>query len=88
MSGLLDSVTQRLVALHGLEEALARAVVAEVVDAFDLTVDDFVTRRHAELKRGGLSNESIFSRVRQELAVWRFRAPELSERQLRRRIYG
>ena len=88
MTAALEAVTRRVTELHGLDETLARAVVAEVVDAFDATIDAFVARRHAELRRAGLGNEAIYERLGSELESWRFRAPQLTPRQLRRRIYG
>jgi hypothetical protein len=36
----------------------------------------------------GLSNPEIFAQLQAELAQWRFRPPELTERQIRRIIYG
>jgi hypothetical protein len=50
--------------------------------------EEFVCRRHRELQAEGVTNTEIFARLRAELARWRFRAPEYSERQIRRLIYG
>ncbi len=81
-------LARRLVQVCGLEGAEASRVVDEVLDAFDGTVDDFIAARHDALQREGWSNEAIYRRIREELAGQRFRAPALSERQIRRRIYG
>jgi hypothetical protein len=51
-------------------------------------VDEFIARRHAELQAQGESNAEIFERIAAELRGLRFKAPELSARQIRRRIYG
>ncbi len=66
----------------------AARVVADVLAYFSEPVDEFVRRRHAELKARGLVNDEIFPRVAAELAVRRVAAPELSLRQLRRIVYG
>ncbi|MEU4406121.1 hypothetical protein AB0F88_16475 [Streptosporangium sp. NPDC023963] len=66
----------------------AARVVADVLAYFSEPVDEFVRRRHAELKARGLVNEKIFPRVAAELAARRVAAPELSLRQLRRIVYG
>jgi hypothetical protein len=63
-------------------------VVAEVVEYFGETAEDYVRRRHRELRREGLGNDAIFARVGDELRERRVRAPELSARQLRRMVYG
>jgi glucosamine--fructose-6-phosphate aminotransferase (isomerizing) len=49
---------------------------------------EFVRRRHAELKRRGLTNEQIFAVLSAELATRRVAPPPLSVRQLRRIVYG
>jgi hypothetical protein len=66
----------------------AARVVGEVLAFLDETPEAFVRRRHLALQAEGLPNASIFNRIAAELAHWRFRAPEYSERQIRRIIYG
>lgn len=51
-------------------------------------VDSYVRRRHAQLKTLGAKNSVIFARLATELEGRVFAAPELSERQLRRIVYG
>ena len=72
----------------GLPPGPAARVVADVVAYFAETPADFVRRRHAELKRKGLTNEQIFAVVADEVGERRFAPPELSPRQLRRLVYG
>lgn len=88
MDDPLDPVIRRIVSLFGVEPSLARSIVHEVIDALSGSVDGYIARRHAELKRAGLANEAIFDAIREELAIMRFSAPDLSARQIRRRIYG
>lgn len=88
MQSRLDALHTRLTTIVGLSPEQARRVVAEVLDVFEDTVDAFIARRHAELQRQGLHNDAIYARLRQELAEGRFGAPALSDRQIRRRIYG
>lgn len=66
----------------------AARVVAEVLSYFSEPVEEFVRRRHAELKARGLTNDEIFPRIAKELPLRRVSAPELSVRQLRRIVYG
>ena len=45
-------------------------------------------RRQRALQAAGLANAAIFARLAAELSTLRFRAPELTQRQIRRMIYG
>jgi hypothetical protein len=71
-----------------LSPAEAQRVVAEVLSFLQETPEEFVRRRHRALQAEGLSNTSIYMRLAAELSAWRFRAPEYTERQIRRMIYG
>lgn len=84
----VTAVEQRLQSVLGLTRSQAARAVDEVLDSLALEVDEYIARRHAELQAQGESNSEIFERVAQELRALRFRAPELSARQIRRRIYG
>lgn len=66
----------------------AKRVVAEVVAFFSESLDDFVARRHRELQARGLRNDAIYARISTEIYERRFAAPPLTERQIRRLIYG
>lgn len=66
----------------------AARVVAEVVAYFSESAEEYVRRRHGEMKARGLTNERIFPCIAAELSARRVAAPELSLRQLRRIVYG
>ncbi|GLW64830.1 hypothetical protein Arub01_30740 [Actinomadura rubrobrunea] len=66
----------------------AARVIADVLAYFGEPVEEFVRRRHGELRARGLTNDQIFERVAAELPARRFAPPELSLRQLRRIVYG
>lgn len=72
----------------GLDVAEATRLIQDVLAFHDETVEEWVRRRHAELRAHGSRNEAIFARLREELPTTVVAAPELSERQLRRIIYG
>jgi hypothetical protein len=78
----------RLVATTSLGPELAARVIDDLIELLDETVEQFVERRHRELQRDGLRNDEIFELLAEECAGWRFRAPSLSSRQLRRIVYG
>lgn len=71
-----------------LSTSEAQRVVAEVLSFLQETPEEFVRRRHRALQAEGLSNTAIYMRLAAELSSWRFRAPEYTERQIRRMIYG
>jgi hypothetical protein len=86
--GAPEELVEQLTRSTPLTEAAASRMVTEVVYFFSETVEQFVRRRHRELQAGGLSNPRIFEQVALELGEWRFIAPSLSHRQLRRIVYG
>jgi len=71
-----------------LTRAEAERVIAEVLAYFSEPLEGFVARRHAELQSEELKNPDIFSRIAAELHERRFAAPALTERQIRRMVYG
>ncbi len=83
-----DDLVAHLVRSTPLTRSEALRVVAEVVAYYGESVPDYVRRRHAELKRRGLTNDRIFDELAAEVAARRFAAPQLSVRQLRRLVYG
>ena len=83
-SALVEHVT----ATTGLSPGEAARVVEDVIAFHAEPVEDFVRRRHAELKTFGAKNPEIFARIAAELDGRVVAAPALSERQLRRLVYG
>jgi hypothetical protein len=72
----------------GLDEATASRVVADVMAYFGQTVEEYVIQRHEDLKSRNRRNDDIWPLIMAELNARRFKAGELSERQLRRMVYG
>lgn len=71
-----------------LSRGEAARVVAEVVGYFGESAEEFVRRRHRELKAARLTNDQAFERIADELPARRVAPPQLSMRQLRRVVYG
>ena len=88
MSIGVHDAERRLQALLGLTRTQATRAVDEIFDALRLDVDEYISARHAELQAAGEPNPVIFERIADELTTLRFRAPAMSTRQIRRRIYG
>ena len=83
-----QDLARYLAASTGLSQPTAIRVLADVASYFDETVEEFVRRRHAELRQRQRKNEEIWPLIEAELRQRRFAAPGLSERQLRRIVYG
>ncbi len=83
-----SALVDHLVAGTGLTPTEAQRVVEDVVAYYAEPVDEFVRRRHLELKTYGAKNDEIFVRIAEELTERVVAAPSLSERQLRRIIYS
>jgi hypothetical protein len=82
------ALVDHLVATTELTAAEATRVVEDVLAFHAEPVETYVRRRHAELKTYGTRNPEIFALLAEELAHRVVAAPPLSERQLRRIVYG
>jgi hypothetical protein len=83
-----SDLTTHLARTTRLTETEAGRVVDEVLAYFAEPAEAFVRRRHRELQADGLTNARIFETIARELRARRVAAPELSQRQLRRLVYG
>ena len=83
-----EELVERLSGTGRLNGREAAHLVEEVLAFLDDSVEQYVRRRHRELRHEGLSNPDIFRQVALEATRRRFRAPQLSARQIRRLIYG
>jgi hypothetical protein len=72
----------------GVSRGQAARLVDDVLAYFSETPEEFVRRRHRELQAEGVANATGFTVIARELAQRRVAGPQLSERQIRRVIYG
>ena len=84
----LSDLVAYLVRTTRLTPLEAVHVVGEVVSFLNDRPEEFICRRHRALQAEGLPNAEIYARLRDELEHRRFRAPDYTERQIRRLIYG
>jgi dGTP triphosphohydrolase len=87
-SAVFDELYDHLERTTRLRREEAERVVAEVFEYFSESAEQFVRRRHAELQRESRRNDEIFRLIAAELSGRRFTAPPLTERQIRRLVYG
>ena len=83
-----SALVDHLVATTGLSGAEAVRVIEDVLAFHAEPAEDYVRRRHGELQTYGAKNPEIFARISAELATRLVAAPRLTERQLRRLVYG
>jgi len=88
VSILKERLARHLAVTTGLSPSEAGHLVDEVLDLFGSDLDEFIVSRHAELQKEGARSKAIYRQIQRELDEWRFAAPPLSIRQIRRRIYG
>ncbi len=82
------AVVAHVAASTGLSSREAARVVEDVLAYYAETTEAFVRRRHSHHRTRGMHNVEIFRTVKAELEGRVVAAPELTERQLRRIIYG
>jgi hypothetical protein len=82
------AIVDHVVATTSLTPGEAARVIDDVIAFHAQGVEDFVRARHARLKTYGARNPEIFAQIAEELGARVVAAPELSERQLRRIVYG
>jgi hypothetical protein len=83
-----EELVDRLAESLGIGRAEAARVVGEVVSYYHEPVEEFVRRRHAACQRRGIRNAQTYQLLARELRGRLVAAPELTERQIRRMIYG
>lgn len=87
--GVIDAdLIDHVAATTGLTPSEARRVVEDVVAWYAEPVQDYVRRRHRDLQTHGVRNPQAFERIAAELAQRVTAPPQLSQRQLRRIVYG
>jgi hypothetical protein len=79
---------ERVAGSTGLTAAEAARVVDDVLAWYREPVEDYVRRRHAYYRLYGKHNPEIFELITGELAARLVAAPSLTQRQLRRIVYG
>ncbi len=84
----LQEFTSYILDSFQLTEQEFDRLMDEFLAFFELEVEEFIRQRHLQLKKEGLKNEAIYEQINQELDSRRFKSADLSQRQIRRIIYG
>jgi len=81
-------LVDRIAASTGLTPAEAGRVIEDVLAWYREPVEDYVRRRHAHHHLYGRRNAEIYPLIAGELTERVVAAPPLSERKIRRIVYG
>jgi hypothetical protein len=77
-----------LMATYGISDGNFERIHEEFLSFFGQTLDEYVVKRHGELHAQGRHNQEIYGQIQAETAERRFALKDLSERRIRRIIYG
>ena len=88
MRGVDPELVRHVSTSTGLPVEVAERVVADVVAYFSETTEEYVLRRHRELQARDRRNPEIWATVAAELARRAVAPGPVSERRLRRIVYG
>jgi len=83
-----QDLIQHLCRHSTLSPSDAQKLVGEVLAFYDEPVSEYVRRRHHDLQKSGVNNKNIYQLIATELSAHRFAAEPMTERQIRRTIYG
>ena len=81
-------LVDRVASSTGLTPGETARVIEDVLSWYREPVEEYVRRRHAHHQLYGKHNAEIFALIADELADRLVAAPTLSQRQLRRIVYG
>ena len=87
-SSLSPAFRRHLLSIVDIAEPELEKVLSDLLDHWSETLVEFVVRRHKELQRSGIPNRLAYAQIRDEVSSRRFLAEPLSERQVRRILYG
>jgi hypothetical protein len=73
---------------YNISEGDFGRLIEEFLEHFDSTLNDYVRSRHSELQKEGGRNTAIYRVLMREIEDRRFAAGPLTERKIRRIIYG
>jgi hypothetical protein len=74
--------------LFNLNEDQVKQITDEFIAFFSETAEDYIRRRHNEMKADSMKNDEIYKILKSEISKRRFASAGLTERQIRRIIYG
>jgi hypothetical protein len=87
-AGLEPGFRAHLLRIVDVSERQLDKLLLELMDHWSETQEDAVLRMHSELQRDGVPNRLVYGLIRDSLSSRRYAPRPLTERQIRRLIYG
>ncbi len=84
----MNNFRNHLQETYNLSEKQVDLLFEEFSSYYRESAEAFIRRRHNEMKDEGLKNTQIYKILKSEIEDRRFSCDDLSERQIRRIIYG
>jgi hypothetical protein len=88
IAALEPGFREHLLGIADISERDLDKLVEELMDHWSETVEVWVRRRHAQLQLRGVPNRLVYGTLVRELGNRPFAPQPLSERQVRRILYG
>jgi hypothetical protein len=79
---------RHVVETYDISETTFDRFIEDALAYFGMTLEEYVRGRHLELQRAGMKNVEIYRLILEEAADMRFAVKGLTERRVRRLIYG
>jgi len=73
---------------YALDSSLSEQLWQDLLVFFQDDPQEYIRSRHLELQDQGFRNEEIYRQLAKDVQHHLFRGPKLSQRQIRRAIYG
>jgi hypothetical protein len=83
-----EDLLKHLAAVTGLDPGTLGKILEEIHHWYDEDLRGWLVRRHRELQGQGLKNREIYPRLQDEAGRALLRPGPLSQRQIRRALYG
>ena len=83
-----DDFKNHIVSSFNISESDFDMLLEEFNNYYRDTQEEFIRHRHFQLKKMGYKNDAIYRRILDEIKARRFSAGTMTERQIRRIIYG
>jgi hypothetical protein len=79
---------RHIVGNYDISETTFDRMLEETAAYFGMTLEEYVRSRHLQLQRSGRKNDEIYRLIIDETRDMRFAVKGLTERRIRRLIYG
>ncbi len=84
----MEDLKKYLQVTTNLSDKEINKIIEEINEFYNLSYQEYIKKNHLKLRAEGYKNEEIYEILSEKVKQMRFKAPDLSIRQIRRIIYG